>query len=970
MENYTSYLTELNAWEWDIKSDHLILNSSLQELLQLEPEEMSGATRSVLSRLVHPDDLSGLVSALSNMLEQKAGIFTREFRFRTHSGLYVWLLTIANITERDESGQPIRIRGGVVNIDKAVRNELYLQNALQKGKLDNERLQADINWTMKKLEEIRQMNTAMFNANPYINMLFDDTYTLVDCNPATVEYFGYSSREALLGDLMDMICRSTPNGFLCITDHLRQTARNGYSAFETELVLRGKTIPFSAVYKRVPYKGSFAISLYLIDLINLREAKDQLLRQERLLRAVISVAFSLLASGQNDFDVNLHKALESLGESIQADHAHIWKNSLDAEQLSCTKVAEWNREGFADYEGRDITELRYDDYPGWWSLMSNRAIINNKMSDLRGTIAAMPGHGRVLSLLTLPIFIKGIFWGYIGFDDCTRERVFNATDVDILLAGGVLIASAIDRNEMTQDLIKAKETALAGTNAKSEFLSRMSHEIRTPMNAIIGMTILAEKSKNPEKTAHYLHHIKDSSRQLLSIINDVLDMSKIEANKLEISNYEFNFETMMQNIFNVIQVKLEEKHQHLYSDFKCVFFRNVISDELRLSQVLLNLLTNAVKFTPKLGTITLKLRETPLDENRSLLHVEIQDTGIGISDEQKSRLFDSFEQAEAATTRKYGGTGLGLAICKRIINLMGGEIWVESEPGQGARFIFEIEIGWGKPLASGSVSINDFRILAVTDNRIMQESFKNIMDRFSLTYNIAHNQYEAVRMIREKLTQGQPYDIIFLDWDAFPVKKTGAAEEIMRNVDHTVVTAVSSRNWEDIEEECRPLGISHFLSNPVLPSALYNSITQLAGKNMAARKPEHAEIPVWKDKTVLVAEDIEINREIITGILEDTGISIENAANGQEAVEMFTQNNNKYDMILMDIQMPELDGLEASRRIRSSDTPHARDIPIIAMTANAFDDDVRSCLDAGMNDHVAKPIEVDNLFNTMSVYLH
>jgi signal transduction histidine kinase len=711
-------------------------------------------------------------------------------------------------------------------------------------------------WIVEEDKETRRLNAAMFEANPYINILFDDQYNLIDCNPAAITYFKFLSKKDFLTNFMSLLRRSLiPQSVSGSSEALRayfeQTVQSGYTAFESNFNIRGCIRPISVVLKRITYKNNFAIIAYLIDLSSIKEVENKLRKREQLLKAVNSAATMLLSSNQDDFDTVMYQSLKILGQSVAVDRAYIWKNILDEGKLCCIKVAEWDTDDFAEYEGKEVRQLSYDEFiPQWRQLASDQTIINTLTRDLEGPLSRLPGRGKALSLLMLPIILKGNFWGYIGFDDCTEERIFSSVEEGILRAGGTLIAAAIDRNEMTLDLINAKETALAGTNAKTEFLSRMSHEIRTPMNAIIGMTGIAKKTKDSAKIEHCLHQIDVSSRQLLSIINDVLDMSKIEANKLEISNSEFDFEKMLQNVFNVIQVKLEEKHQHLSCDFQKKFTRMVISDELRFSQVLINLLTNAVKFTPNSGTVTVKINEAPREKDGSLLQVAVKDTGIGISADQQQRLFNSFEQADAGISRRFGGTGLGLAICRKIINLMEGDIWVESELGQGACFIFEVPIRWGAGLKGISCDLPSAGTARTADNQ----------------------QDEA---------------------------------------------------------------LSH----------------------------------QWQGKTILVAEDIEINREIISGILEDTGVSIENAVNGLEAVNKFEANNEKYDMILMDIQMPELDGLEASRRIRASDLPHAQDIPIIAMTANAFEDDVKNCLEAGMNDHVAKPIELDNLFSTLSAYL-
>jgi CheY-like chemotaxis protein/two-component sensor histidine kinase len=464
-------------------------------------------------------------------------------------------------------------------------------------------------------------------------------------------------------------------------------------------------------------------------------------------------------------------------------------------------------------------------------------------------------------------------------------------------------------------------------------------------------------------------------------------MSKIEANKLEIVNNEFNFEKLMQNIFNVIQVKLEEKHQHIFYDAKGTFTRGVISDELRLSQVLINLLTNAVKFTPEGGTITITVQTSPAENKTSLLRVSIQDTGIGITQEQQSRLFNSFEQADAGITRKFGGTGLGLTICKRIVKLMGGKIWVESEITKGSRFIFEVPIQWGgvvEDMPAESASGNKVRILAVDGDKDVLWSLKNTLTGLFLDCDTVLSFQKAF----ETATGKTPYDIIFMDWKIYQEiseGKEGAKKLEEMTKRSTLALIVPFPEWEKAEGRPHSPRILHCLPKPIFPSALYSVIVEIMGNHVFAGNAEQNDWAYrWKDKTILVAEDIEINREVISGILEETGVSIENAENGLEAVKMFEKNAEKYDMILMDIQMPEMDGMEATRRIRaleearrkrvspeeaSGPTVFPKGIPIIAMTANAFADDVKNCMDAGMNTHVSKPIEIDDLFNAISSYL-
>ncbi len=524
-------------------------------------------------------------------------------------------------------------------------------------------------------------------------------------------------------------------------------------------------------------------------------------------------------------------------------------------------------------------------------------------------------------------------------------------------------------------LIAAKEEAFAGSIAKGEFLSRMSHEIRTPMNAIIGMTTIGLKTKDQNKMQYCLEKIDNSSKQLLDIINDILDMSKIEANKFEISLFEFNFEKMMQRVFNIIQVKIDEKHQNFEFDCREVFSRNIISDELRLSQVFINLLSNAVKFTPENGKISLVIKQIPISENISKMHVEVKDNGIGMTKEAQGKLFRTFEQADGGITRKFGGTGLGLAISKKIINLMGGDITVISEPGKGSCFMFDIVVEWGKE--SNSEIFNyvknnnrDIRVLVVDDDPDVLEYFESILDSFSINCDTVLSGEKAIEMISLALTEKNPYSVVFLDWNMPGLDGSETAKEIKKIMDdNIIVVMISSLDLADIKTKAESIGISCFLSKPVLPSVMLNTLMALTNRTFIKEKIVQNSIPDWKGKKILIVDDININQEVITTILEETGLSFDCVYDGIEAVDIFRKQGAQYSAILMDVQMPRLDGLSATQAIRSSGFPNSKEIPIIAMTANAFKEDVKKCLDAGMNSHIAKPISIGELLNVLSEFL-
>ena len=561
-------------------------------------------------------------------------------------------------------------------------------------------------------------------------------------------------------------------------------------------------------------------------------------------------------------------------------------------------------------------------------------------------------------------------------DGQIRIMAFSSFKTDFRAVGiGSIALDITEKRRLEKELLVAKEQAEQSSVAKSEFLSRMSHEMRTPLNAIIGMTNIAKSSPDIGKKEYCLDKIDDASKHLLGVINDILDMSKIEANKFELSFTEFNFEKMLLRIINVVNFRVDEKNQNLIIHVDPDVPAHIITDEQSLAQVIANLLSNAVKFTPERGTISVVVSK--LDEKNGLctLQIEVTDSGIGIAREQLGKLFRSFEQADGGIARKFGGTGLGLAISKSIVEMMGGSIWAESEEDNGSSFFFTIKAQKGRnsgtSLLSPGTNWKNMRVLVVDDAPDVREYFLNFAESIGLDCETAADGQAACELIDRN--KDRPFNIVFADWKMPGMNGIELTRHIKKNFGaKIVVIMISATQWSDIREEARAAGVDRFLPKPLFSSLIVNCINECLGLTMAgqtagkgASRENLPEENIFAGRRVLLAEDIEINQEIVCALLQHTGVVIEVAVNGREAVEMFKADPSRYDMIFMDIHMPEVDGYEATKMIRSLDVSKARTVPIVAMTANVFREDVEKCLASGMDDHVGKPIDLDEIIAKM-----
>jgi len=708
---------------------------------------------------------------------------------------------------------------------------------------------------MEKTREADYRIRLMLDANPYINILFNKDYQLIDCNLAAINFMGFNTKDEMLQGFAPKIAETLPHiqpdgrESNTLIEKLKIAAAEGTVRFETGLILEGCFRSLDVNFKKIPYGESYAIVGYVYDMTNIREREMELSRIHE----------------------KSEQQIKKLNAVVNATKIGLWDVKItDNSPVHPANVFSWSNE-FRYMLGYSDTSDFPDSLEGWSDKLhpdekeAARLAIKNHLEDTTGSTPYD---------VEYRMLCKNGEYKYIrACGEAIRDKNGNAVHI----AGAV-----IDMTESKKMLLRKEQQrveAEEANKAKTIFLSNMSHEIRTPLNAIIGMTTIGKMSADIDKKDNAFNKIVAASKHLLGVINDILDMSKIEVNKLELSPVDFDFREMLQKVTDIIQPRIDEKRLKFNVRVEKEIPEILVGDDQRLSQVITNLLSNAAKFTPEEGSVDIDARLISEKNSMCRLIISVSDTGIGISEDQIERLFASFEQADARIARNFGGTGLGLSISKRIVELMDGEICVESELGKGATFVFNILL------------------------------------------------------------------------------KRGSKEE-----------------KEKLDEK----------------SDIQNNLSD-----------------DFSGKTVLLAEDVEINREIVMTLLESSNLTIECAENGEAALRMYCQSPEKYDLIFMDIQMPQMDGYQATRKIRefeknradsSAQTPNQNcaefasqtaklncaefasqtpkqlseyppGIPIIAMTANVFREDVEKCLEAGMNGHIRKPIDLNELILQLKSYL-
>ena len=654
-----------------------------------------------------------------------------------------------------------------------------------------------------------------------------------------------------------------------------------------------------------------------------------------------------------------------IAETLARDYTDMFHVNLDTEEFieyrrgnESSALSEMRRgwHFFSDCK-MELSESVYpDDREAFLQAMERRTLMKalERKDTFMMTYRQIGDHGPVYVSMKVSLMEADTHFIIVGITNVDAE-----------------IRDTMAKSEALAEALAAAEDA---NKAKTSFLSSMSHEIRTPMNAIIGLGTLALKNEDlSQQTRDYLEKIEGSARHLLSLINDILDMSRIESGRMVLRREIFSFSAMLEQINTMVMSQCNDKGL----SYDCRVLNQVdesyIGDDMKLKEVLINILSNAVKFTEAPGSITMTVERTAVFEDQSTLHFCIRDTGIGMDKEFIPRIFDAFSQEDGSHKTKYGSTGLGMAITKRIVEMMNGSISVESEKGVGTEFSVSVTLRNCDQQTNQENRIDpgSLYVLVVDDDPVAAEHARMVLGEVGIRADICTSGEEALRMMQVQHTRHTPYNLVLMDWNMPGMNGLEASAEIRKQYDsETTVVVLTAYNWDDIQEEAHRVGVDSFLAKPLFAANVIEEFERIARKNKMGlfKEKKQAELA---GRRILLAEDMELNAEIMMDILDMERIETDHAKNGRIALEMFQNSDvGTYSAILMDVRMPEMDGLEATAAIRGLSREDAKRIPIIALTANAFDEDVQRSLQAGMNAHLSKPVESDHLIRILGELIY